>query len=319
MLCSTLTNVRDVVTEINRSVASTLKTTGPSILGQKAMMEQVITVLGTITTRCHPCQQDLGDEDENQDEVQGSSEWDWLIIDTALDVLIGLAAALGSQFAEIWKVFQKPILKFISSNEHIERSTAVGVVAECIAYMGSAVTPYTATLLPPLMHRLSDEDQETKSNTAYAIGQLVYHSEDESAYLPSFPQILRNLEPLLQIQAQRLQDNAAGCLCRMILANPNQVPIPEVLPALVDLLPLKEDYEENKPVYQCLHKLCTSLPMSPILEILTKVIDVAGNPTVQELTPRLLPVFQQVLGPPEEQLEDETKQLVIELVSILQK
>lgn len=92
-----LTDLRDVVTEINRSVASTLKATGPSILGQKTMMDQIITVLGTITTRCHPCQQDLGDEDENQDDVQGSSEWDWLIIDTALDVLIGLAAALGPQ------------------------------------------------------------------------------------------------------------------------------------------------------------------------------------------------------------------------------
>ncbi|KAI1155530.1 importin beta-4 [Nemania diffusa] len=293
---------RDVVTEINRSVASTLKTTGPSILGQKDMMEQIITVLGTITTRCHPCQQDLGDEDENQDDVQGSSEWDWLIIDTALDVLIGLAAALGPQFAEIWKVFQKPILKFISSNEHIERSTAVGVVAECVAYMGSAVTPYTATLLPPLLHRLSDEDQETKSNTAYAIGQLVYHSKDEATYLPSFPQILRSLEPLLQIKAQRLPDNAAGCLCRMILSNPTQIPIPEVLPALVELLPLKEDYEENKPVYQCIHKLYA-----------------AGNPTVQELTPRLLPIFQQVLSSPEEQLVDETRQLVLELVRILQK
>ncbi|KAI0453020.1 importin beta-4 [Xylaria acuta] len=293
---------RDVVTEINRSVASTLKATGPSILGQKAMMEQIITVLGTITTRCHPCQQDLGDEDENQDDIQGSSEWDWLIIDTALDVLIGLAAALGSQFAEIWKVFQKPVLKFISSNEHIERSTAVGVVAECVQYMGSAVTPYTSTLLPPLLHRLSDEDQETKSNTAYAVGQLVYHSEDEATYLLSFPQILRSLEPLLQIQAQRLQDNAAGCLCRMILSNPNQVPISEVLPALVDLLPLKEDYEENKPVYQCLHKLY-----------------VAGNPTVQELTPRLVPVFEQVLSPPEDQLEDETRQLVLELVGNLKK
>ncbi|TGJ88611.1 hypothetical protein E0Z10_g176 [Xylaria hypoxylon] len=293
---------RDVVTEINRSVASTLKATGPSILGQAAMMEQIITVLGTITTRCHPCQQDLGDDDENQDDLQGSSEWDWLIIDTALDVLIGLAAALGSQFAEIWKVFQKPILKFISSNENIERSTAVGVVAECVSYMGSAVTPYTSTLLPPLLHRLSDEDQETKSNTAYAIGQLVYHSEDETTYLPSFPQILRSLEPLLQIQAQRLQDNAAGCLCRLILSNPNQVPIPDVLPALIGLLPLKEDYEENKPVYQCLHKLYIS-----------------GNPTVQELTPLLLPVFQQVLSPPEDQLEDETRQLVTELVRNLQK
>ncbi|KAF2964486.1 hypothetical protein GQX73_g9082 [Xylaria multiplex] len=293
---------RDVVTEINRSVASTLKSTGPSILGQKDMMQQITTVLGTITTRCHPCQQDLGDDDENQDDLQGSSEWDWLIIDTALDVLIGLAAALGSQFTELWKVFQKPILKFISSNEHIERSTAVGVVAECVAYMGSAVTPYTSTLLPPLLHRLSDEDQETKSNTAYAIGQLIYHSEDEATYLPSFPQILRSLEPLLQIQAQRLQDNAAGCLCRLILSNPNQVPIPDVLPALVGLLPLKEDYEENKPVYQCLHKLYVN-----------------GNPTVQELTPRLLPVFQQVLSPPEDQLEDETRQLVTELVHNLQK
>ncbi|KAI3324427.1 importin beta-4 [Xylariaceae sp. AK1471] len=293
---------RDVVTEINRSVASTLKATGPAILGQKAMMEQIITVLGTITTRCHPCQQDLGDEDENQDNLQGSSEWDWLIIDTALDVLIGLAAALGSQFAEIWKVFQKPVLKFISSNEHIERSTAVGVVAECVAYMGSAVTPYTSTLLAPLLHRLSDEDQETKSNTAYALGQLVYHSEDEATYLPSFPQILRSLEPLLQIQAQRLQDNAAGCLCRMILSNPNQVPIPEVLPALVNLLPLKEDYEENKPVYQCLHKLY-----------------IMNNATVQELTPRLLPIFQQVLGPPEDQLEDETRLVVQEMVRILTK
>ncbi|KAI1171132.1 importin beta-4 [Nemania sp. FL0916] len=293
---------RDVVTEINRSVASTLKATGPSVLGQKAMMEQTITVLGTITSRCHPCQQDLGDEDEDQDLALGSSEWDWLIVDTALDVLIGLAAALGSQFAEIWKVFQKPILKFISSNEHIERSTAVGVVAECVSHMGSGVTPYTSALLPPLLHRLSDEDQETKSNTAYAVGQLVYHSGDEATYLPSFPQILRKLEPLLQIQAQRLQDNAAGCLCRMILSNPNQVPIPEVLPALVDLLPLKEDYEENKPVYQCIHKLYA-----------------AGNATIQELTPRLLSVFQQVLSPPEDQLEDETRQLVLELVSILQK
>lgn len=44
-----------------------------------------------------------------------------------------------------------------------------------------------------------------------------------------------------------------------------------------------------------------------------------ANPTVQELTPRLLPVFQQVLSPPENQLEEETRQLVTELVRNLQK
>ena len=264
-------------------------------------MEQIVTVLGTIVTRSHPSQQYLGDEDEDQ-EVEGSSEWDWLIIDTALDVVIGLAAALGAQFSEVWKVFEKPILKFISSNEALERSTAVGVVAECIAYMGGAVTPYTSNLLRPLLHRLSDEDKETKSNAAYATGQLCYHSEDANTYLPSYSDILSKLEPLLQMDDARLKDNAAGCICRMILAHPDQVPIPDVLPALVNLLPLKEDYEENKPVYQCLRKLYE-----------------VSNPTVQELTPKLLPVFQQVLSPPEEQLEPETRQLVEEMVRVLSK
>ncbi|KAI1473266.1 ARM repeat-containing protein [Daldinia caldariorum] len=292
---------RDAVTEINRSVASTLKTCGPAILGQKDMMEQIVTILGTIITRSHPCQLDLGEEDD-QEEAQGSSEWDWLVVDTALDVLIGLACALGPQFAEVWKVFEKPLIKLLSSNEAIERSTAVGVVAECVAYMGSAVTPYTSTLLRPLLHRLSDEDKETKSNAAYATGQLIYHSEDATTYLPSYNQILGKLEPLLQIKDARLQDNAAGCLCRMILAHPDQIPIADVLPALVDLLPLKEDYEENKPVYQCLHKLY-----------------VLSNPTVQELTPKLLNVFQQVLGPPEGQLEPETREVVQDMVRILTK
>jgi importin-4 len=32
-----------------------------------------------------------------------------------------------------------------------------------------------------------------------------------------------------------------------------------------------------------------------------------------------MPVFQQVLGPPEEQLEDETRSQLIELVKYLQK
>ncbi|OTB09402.1 hypothetical protein M426DRAFT_315966 [Hypoxylon sp. CI-4A] len=293
---------RDTVTEINRSVASTLKTCGPAILGQKEMMEQIITVLGTIITRSHPCQMDLGEGEDEQDAAQGSSEWDWLVVDTALDVLIGLACALGTQFAEIWKVFEKPIVKLLSSNEAIERSTAVGVVAECVAYMGTGVTPYTSTLLRPLLHRLSDEDKETKSNAAYATGQLVFHSEDAKTYLAAYSEILGKLEPLLQIKDARLQDNAAGCLCRMILAHPDQVPIPDVLPALVDLLPLREDYEENKPVYQCLHQLY-----------------VLSNPTIQELTPKLLNVFQQVLGPPEEQLQPETRAIVQEMVGVLTK
>ncbi|KAL2158813.1 hypothetical protein VTH06DRAFT_4005 [Thermothelomyces fergusii] len=284
---------RAVVTEINRNVAATLKTCGPAILAQEGFMKDVVSVISTIITRSHPCQQDLGDE-ENDQEVEGSSEYDWLVIDTALDVVIGLAVALGPGFAELWKIFEKPILRFAASeSENIERSTSVGVIAECAANMEAAVTPYTEKLLKLLLKRLSDTDPETRSNAAYATGQLILRSTDSNTYLPHYNTILQKLEPMLQLNEARLKDNAAGCISRMTMAHPDQIPLGQVLPALVDLLPLKEDYEENSPVYECISKLYES-----------------NEPTIQQLTPKLIPVFEAVLSPPVEQLDDETREIV---------
>lgn len=263
-------------------------------------MKETISVVSTIITRSHPCQQDLGDEDEDQ-EVEGSSEYDWLVIDTALDVVIGLAVALGPSFAELWKIFEKPILKFASSEaENLERSTGVGVIAECASNMGAGVSPYTPKLLTLLLKRLSDADQETKSNAAYATGQLIFNSTDSNTYLPHYNTILQKLEPMLQIKDARIKDNAAGCLCRMIMAHPDKVPLPDVLPALVGLLPLKDDFEENAPVYKCLFQLYEQ-----------------NEPTIQSLTPSLVPVFQAVLSPPEDQLDDETREIVRRTVAAL--
>jgi len=293
---------RTVVTEINRNVAATLKACGPAILAQQDFVKEVVTVISTIITRSHPCQQDLGDEDEEQ-EVEGSSEYDWLVIDTGLDVVIGLAFALGPGFAELWKIFEKPIMRFAASeSENIERSTGVGVIAECAANMEAAVTPYTEKLLKLLLKRLSDTDPETKSNAAYATGQLILNSTDTNTYMPHYGTILQKLEPMLQVQEARIKDNAAGCISRMTMAHPDQIPLGQVLPALVGLLPLKDDFEENSPVYECILKLYES-----------------NEPTVQQLTPKLIPVFEAVLNPPTDQLDDETREIVRKTVFFLYK
>ena len=47
--------------------------------------------------------------------------------------------------------------------------------------------------------------------------------------------------------------------------------------------------------------------------------DQANEPTIQQATPTLMPIFEQVLGPPEDQLEDETRAQLVELVKYLQK
>ncbi len=265
------------------------------------MLEQVTTILAALVTRAHPCQLDQGDEDDSED-VQETSEYDWLAVDTALDVVIGLAVALGPQFGELWKVFEKPVMKSASSQESFERSTAIGVIAECTRNLESAVTPYTASLLKLLLHRLKDEDPETRSNAAYATGLLIQYSTDSNTYLPAYNQILQSLEPLLHTELARTLDNASGCVSRMIMAHQDKVPISEVLPVLVNILPLKEDYEENKPIYECIVGLYQH-----------------GDATVQQLTSKLIPVFAHVLGEPKEQLEDDTRAKLVEAVKYLGK
>merc|ERR1711964_439236 len=120
---------RAVVTDINRNVSASLKLCGPAILTQDKFTERMTSTVASILTKSHPCQNDMGDEDDHDDLVEEeSSEYDWLVIDTALDVIIGIAKALGAQFGEIFKVYQKAITKFASSSTNYERSTAVGVI-----------------------------------------------------------------------------------------------------------------------------------------------------------------------------------------------
>lgn len=154
-------------------------------------------------------------------------------------------------------------MAFASSSEGYERSTSVGTIAECIKAMGSSVTPFTNHLLKLLLHRMSDEDSEAKSNAAYGIGLLQQGSKNDKEILKVFPTILSKLEPLLQTDEARAKDNAAGCVSRMIMRHPSNMPVDQVLPALLEILPLKSDFDENVPVYDMIVKLCKSNTAPP--------------------------------------------------------
>lgn len=242
--------------DINRNLAENLRYCGPSLIADETTLHNVIQMVTDIITKKHPCQLEFGPDDE-LDAGEEGSEFDWVVVDTALDVVSGLAAALGPSFAELWKVFEKTVLRYASSSEALERATAVGVLAECINGMGAAVTPFTSSFLKLLVHRLGDEDSQTRSNAAYAVGRLVEHTTSTDI-AKEYPTILRKLEACLHMDVSRLQDNATGCLSRMILKHREAVPLPEVLPALVTILPLKNDYEENDPLYRMICQLCTS-------------------------------------------------------------
>jgi hypothetical protein len=246
------------VTEISRSLAENLKLNGPALISYPDALQKTVKIITSIITKKHPCQEDLAMEEEADLSDIETTEFDWLVIDSAMDVISGMAVALGPRFAELWKIFEKQVLRYASSGESLERASACGVLAETITGMDEGVTPFTPSMMQVLLKRLGDEDAQTKSNAAYAVGRLVEKSHDDATVVKAYPQILSKLEALFAITEGRCRDNAAGCVSRLILRHRHKVPVAEVLPALVSsgVLPLKEDYEENEPVWKMIVQMC---------------------------------------------------------------
>jgi importin-4 len=303
---------RATVTEVNRNIAATLKLCGPAILspsatsGQSTPLEQATALVLLLLQKQHPCQKDEDDFDDAEPLDEESAEYDWLVIETALEVIGSLASVLGEQFGELWQIFETPILKYASSQERFERSSAVGTIADCVESMGAASTPYTQKLMRVFVKRLTDEDPETKSNAAFGTGLLCEKSTDGKEVLSNYSTILGKLEPLLDASTSeghaRLLDNAAGCVSRMIKKSPQNVPLEDVLPRLLDILPLKEDFDENEPVYDMFVALLQQ-----------------QNKVVQGLSGKLVPIFEKVLSPPEEQLSEGMREKVQQMVGYLRR
>lgn len=294
VMTATLTTWADeddtgVVATIAQSLSENLKMTGPFLVANQDHLRQVVQVVVALITKKHPCQADFAEEELDMDDMD-STELEWLVIDSAMDVISGLAAALGPDFAELWKIFEKPVLRYASGAESLGRASACGVLSEIIVGMGDAVTPLTDKLMTLLLKRMTDEDDQTKSNAAYAVGRLVEKSNDGPTLQKSYPLILSKLENLLSISNARCKDNAAGCVARLILKNKSAVPLGDVLPALVKILPLKDDFQENEPVWQM---------------IITLYREQDSN--IQGMTPQLVEIMKSVLGEPEDQLTDEVR------------
>jgi hypothetical protein len=137
--------------------------------------------------------------------------------------------------------------------------------------------------------------------------------------LAAYATILTKLEPLLQTDNVRLLDNSAGCVSRMIMKHPDRVPLDDVLPVVVGLLPLKEDYEENVAVWGMIVQLCKFDSISTHRVPTDKMSDQESNPAIRDQTEEIIAALAQVLSPPTEQLLDETREKLVELVKYLHK
>ncbi|KAK4518253.1 uncharacterized protein ATC70_001605 [Mucor velutinosus] len=283
---------RSVVAQTCQEFVTALRLMGPVLIADG--LEDISENLLEIFQKKSICQQafDDGDYDEEDDDLESES----LLITSAGDLVAVLCETVGPNYANYFAVYMPLISKYYKPTKtQSERAMAVGCLGECIGGLKSAITPYTERLMQIFVKACSDEDELVRSNAAFALGCLAFHTEvDLSSH---YPELLTALSPLFSNQTlPNTIDNAAGAVARLILARPNAVPLDQVLPTFTNALPLKADFEENQPVFDCIFQLFN-----------------ANNAFVLGNLPQFLHIFTQVLSE-SDQLKEATRAHLIELI-----
>ncbi len=113
-----------------------------------------------------------------------------------------------------------------------------------------------------------------------------------------FPQILQNLSQLMTHKsAPSVQDQIVGSMCRLILANKELVPLQDVLPVVLNKLPLREDFDEYLPVYQMIRLLYVDgvALIKNAMQMIVQFSVQVYNSTVEYRKDKVLPEMKYVL------------------------
>ncbi|XP_064599081.1 importin-4-like isoform X2 [Liolophura sinensis] len=259
-------------------------------------VEAILTVIKKIFSHKTSCQD--GDEGDDADQ---EAEYDGMLIECAGDILPAMARVMGGQnFLPILSNFLPDLLRKLRETSSVpERSFAIGTLAETVEACGSASSSLVDVLYPVFMKGLRDEDEEVRSNAAYAVGILV--SNGGHNLHPHYPEVLKTLFDVLGKESNgRVIDNICAAACRLVSVNSGAVPLDQVIPVIVQCLPLKEDYDEQATVFRCLTQMYTS-----------------GNQQLIQYVPQLLKVVSQVLGTIE--VNEESEEVLAEFVRAVEK
>ena len=264
---------KSVVCAIVSELAEALKKVGPVLIlgqGQKGCLEAVVHQVLLVLSRQHPCQAELdqaamdGQQQQQPDEEdEDQAEFDALLVSDTVDLVGVLALVFGPEFAQYLKIFWPHIAKNFKPTKPVsDRSMVMGVIGELAGGLKTQITPFTAEMLQMTLLGLQDEDEEVKSNAAFSVGVLCANSAADTQLGQEYPVILQTLgvlfHPRQPYKTPNVLDNAISAVCRMISKRPGAVPLGQVLPTILQALPIKHDHVENKAVLSCFETLFLS-------------------------------------------------------------
>ncbi|PPS15544.1 hypothetical protein GOBAR_AA05030 [Gossypium barbadense] len=245
---------KEVVANACMSIADIIKDYGYMAL--EPYMSRLVDATLTLLREESACQQlengsDIDDEDD--------TEHDEILMDAVSDLLPAFAKSMGYHFAPIFAKLFEPLMKFAkASRPPQDRTMVVACLAEVAQDMGAPIASYIDGLMPLVLKELASPSATNRRNAAFCAGELAKNGGETT--LKYYNDILRGLYPLFGESEpdDAVRDNAAGAVARMIMVHPQSIPLNQVLPVFLRVLPLKEDHEESMAVYNCVSMLVLS-------------------------------------------------------------
>ncbi|GAB2283581.1 hypothetical protein Dimus_018088 [Dionaea muscipula] len=277
---------KEVVAQACMSVADIVNAIGFGPV--ESYMPQLVDALLLLLREESACQ--LVESDG--DEVDDDAAHDEVLMDAVSDLLPAFAKCMGPHFAPIFAKLFVPFMQFgKASRPPQDRTMVVACLAEVAQNMGAPIAGYVDKVMPLVLKELASSEATNRRNAAFCVGELCKNGGE--ATLRYYGDILRGLSPLFsELEPDNaVKDNAAGAVARIIMVHPEAVPLNQVLPVFLKVLPLKEDHEESIAVYSCVYNLVLS-----------------SNAQVLSLVPDLVNLFAQVMLSPVE--TDEVKTLI---------
>jgi importin-4 len=135
-----------------------LESCGPSVI--ESHSREVIEIIQRILSKTHPAQE-MQDEDE-------SSEYESLILNSAMETVVSLSNILGESFADGFELVFGLIVGWVKTDE----SLVCGVLAECCLGLGRGTAAFMERLYECFLGGLNSTCDETRSNSAYGLVSL---------------------------------------------------------------------------------------------------------------------------------------------------
>lgn len=270
---------RQVVMGVLETLNSVIKSCKEEAFKNPTRLKDISHMIRDVLKKNTICQDGGGDEADDDDQA----EYDSMLQEYAGEGIPLVAAAVPP---ETFAPFLNDLLPLImskakSSSTVADRSFSVGTIGELLqAYVDvpggqKAAGKLSNRLLPVLVAGVKDSDAEVRNNSVFGLGCL---AQAAGPIISSdYPMMLSVFSNLLSKESDlRVIDNLCAALCRMIMSNVEIVPLEQVVPALVSRLPLKEDLEENKTVFNCLAMLYRHSP-ALIVPLMKPIVATSGH------------------------------------------